>query len=252
MPEIRQCALPQETKLLAICCTFRRPAMLKNMLESFKKTRSESTEIVIYLHDDDPHLEEYKEVVKNEYRIIGQHRTLQEVINYVTFDVYPKVPYYQIICDDHLYHTVEWDTILIENLERRANGWGFACGRDGINNDNWELCQHPSAEIWSWKFCNTIGYVYPRSFKHTGMDFYTKNLGLAINGLVFVPEVRIEHLWYGGCNKPMDDNLKEKYAAKQFDEGETIFKKWVQEERQTAIDKINKEKELENERQKTA
>jgi len=237
--------IPENTQLLAICCTFRRPAMLKNMIESFEKTRSKTTQLIIYLHDDDPYLKEYEDVVKNQNYIIEKHRYLQEVINHVTFDVIPGIPYYQIICDDHLYHTPGWDKILIENLEKQANGWGFACGRDGINNDNWNVCQHPSAEIWSWKFCNTIGYVYPRTFKHTGMDFYTKNLGLAINGLVFVPEVRIEHLWYGGCSKPMDDNLKEKYAGGAFNEGEQIFNAWAKEEKQIAIDKINKAKELE-------
>lgn len=239
MPDITHFLIPENTNLLAVCCTFRRPEMLKTMIESFEKTRSDSTQLIVYLHDDDPCLTEYKEIIKDKNYIIGKHRYLQEVINHIVFDVLPKIPYYQIICDDHLYHTPQWDKLLIESLEKTADGWGFACGRDGINGDDWNKCQHPSAEIWSWKFCSTIGYVYPRTFKHTGMDFFTKNLGLAINGLVFVPEVMIEHLWYGGCGKPMDDNLKEKYANNSFDEGVQIYEKWKKEEMQETIDKIN-------------
>jgi hypothetical protein len=229
----------KKPRLLSICTSFRRPKMLKDMLASFYATKSPGTDILIYLHIDDPFLEEYKEYIDQYPHIFGPHTTLQEVINHVVFETNREVPYYQVICDDHIYRTQKWDSLLIAAIEKQANGWGFACGRDLINGDDWKSWQHPSAEIWSWKMAHTLGYVYPKEFKHQGLDFYTKDLALAIDSLTFVPEVVIEHLWYGGCNKPMDDNIKEKYNPEAMKQADEAFEHWKKTGKQIAIEAIN-------------
>lgn len=237
--------LPENTKLLSICCTFRRPQMLKQMIDSFHKTKSEGTEIFVYLHDDDPRLDEYKSIIGNNRHVIGKHRNLQEVANHVVFDIYPGIQYYQLICDDHLYHTQGWDTLLTDALKRSSNDWGFACGRDLINGDNWHLFQHPSAEVWSWKMAKTLGYVYPRNLNGMNMDYYTKDLASAINGLVFVPEVVIEHLWYGNCGREEDENIKERYTKASLELGEKNYRDWVAKEKMSSIARINEAREKE-------
>jgi hypothetical protein len=228
-----------QMKLLAICTSYRRPKMLWNMLQTFRNTKNHDTDIFIYLHLDDPFLEEYKVFINDYPHIIERHRNLQQVINHVVFERYPGVPYYQIICDDHLYHTQNWDNLLTEAISKKAQDWGFCCGRDLVNGDNWHRYQHPSAEIWSWKMAKTLGYIYPHIFEHQGLDFYTKDLSLAINALTFVPEVIIEHLWYGGCNKPMDDNIKEKYDDDTMARAHKAFDHWKRLDKDTAIRKIN-------------
>lgn len=227
-----------KTKLLSICCSFRRPDMIQNMLKTFYETKSAGTEIFIYLHIDDPKLSEYAKFISKYPHVIGPHRTLQEVFNHVCLETHPGIPYYQVICDDHLYRTKGWDNKLISEFEKQSNGWGFCCGADLINGGDWHKHQHPSAEIWSYKQAKTLGYAYSREFRHQGLDFYTKDLGLAINGLVFVPEVVIEHLWYGGCTKPMDDNIKEKYDESSMKQAATAFENWKNNDKQTAINKI--------------
>lgn len=228
------------TKLLSICCTFRRPDMLQDMLKTHYATRSDDTEIIMYLHEDDPHLDKYKSYIGDHNHIIDRHRNMQEVINHVVFDLYPGIDYYQIICDDHLYKTPCWDKILVNRFIERSNGWGFCCGRDLINNDNWYMFQHPSAEIWSWKMAKTLGYVYPREFEHQGFDYYAKDLGLSINGLVFVPEVVIQHLWYAGCGKEPDENIKEKYSDEAYHRAATALKNWQETDKKAAIARIQK------------
>lgn len=243
------------TRLLSICTSFRRPTMLMDMLKSWKATRSEGSEMMIYLHEDDPLLEEYGRLIQEYIEengedwafIIGPHRQLAEVLNYISFEVFPNFKYFQIICDDHIYRTNGWDLKLIEAFEKKSNGWGFACGRDLINNDKWDLCEHPSAEIWSAKQAKLLGYAYPRNMKHLHLDYYTKTLGKAVGGLVFVPEVIIEHLWYGGCDKPMDQNIKDKYNTEQIAMADAAFAEWKSKEMQTAIDKIKKVQEWEGE-----
>lgn len=227
--------------LLSICCTFRRPKMLKNMLESYYATRSKGSEMIIYLHLDDPFLEEYSWFINDYPHILDRHRSLQEVINHITMEVYPGIPYYQIITDDAIYHTEAWDLKLMEAFKRGSNGWGFCCGYDG-SNSNWYAYEHPSMEIWSWKQAKTLGYVWPRYFEHQGIDFYTKDLAKEINGLVHVPEVFIEHLYWGGCGKKelIDDNIKEAYSAEAYGEAHHAFVKWKMNDKANDVQKIRK------------
>jgi hypothetical protein len=238
--------LPEGTRFLSICSSFRRPGMLQDMLGTFYANRSQGTEIFLYLHEDDPYLADYKKFISLHHHVIGPHRNLQQVVNHVVFELFPGIPNYQILVDDHLIHTKHWDALLRDALDSRAGGWGFSCGKDGANHGNWEEYKHPSAEIWTWKMAKTLGYVYPRNMEAMQLDYYTKGLGLAIDGLVFVPDVFIEHLWYGGCGKPMDLNIREKYNNASVDRAERQFYEWERTEKMIAVGKINKAKKDEN------
>ena len=70
------------------------------------------------------------------------------------------------------------------------------------------------------------------------MDFYAKDLGKAINGLIHIPEVVIEHLWYDGCKKPPDENLKENYAKDNIEAAKQVFEEWKSFEKPIALQKI--------------
>lgn len=230
--------IDDKCRLLSVCSSFRRPEMLLNMLTSWEKTKSEGSEIFVYLHMDDPFLNEYMRFIDKWPHVIDEHRNLQQVINHVVFDIYPGIPYYQIITDDAIYHTPNWDRLLIDAFEKQSNGWGFCCGRDGSNGGNWHKCQHPSMEMWSWKQANLLGYVYPRNMEALHLDYYTKQLGLAVNGLVHVPEVFIEHLWSGGCKKEPDQNIREKYNAEALAFAQAQYDHWLENYSREAIKKI--------------
>jgi hypothetical protein len=129
-------------KLLTICPSRNRPDKLARMLESFYATRS-IAEIVVYISDDDPQLEENKKVLKDIPHIIGPRRTLVKALNYIACELYPGIEYYQEINDDHVYHTKSWDEALIGVIEA-GNGWGISCGNDLMTNEPWEVSRHPS------------------------------------------------------------------------------------------------------------
>lgn len=225
-------------RLLTMCCTFRRPIMLGEMLESFYKTKSEGTEIIIYLQEDDPYLQDYLSIVATENYIIDTHRFLCEVMNHIVFDLFPGIPYYQTICDDHLYETEHWDEIILKELYEKANDIGFACPADGINGGDWYKYEHPSAEIYSWKFVNIIGYVYPKNMKQMGADFYAKDISKSLNALTFVPEVMVKHRWFGGCNLPGDLNIQEGYTEAKLEEGVKSYHDWIINERNIVLNRI--------------
>jgi len=239
-----------DVKLLSICCTFRRPHHLKEMLQTFLDTKSQGTELIIYLHDDDPHLEEYKPIVQNCNYIIDEHRALIKVLNHIVFDVFPGIPYYETINDDFRYRTKGWDQILMKVLKEKSNDVGFTCGADLINDGDWHRFEHPSAEIWSWKFAEALGYVYPRGLDNFCADYYAKDIAKALNALNFVPEVVIEHLWYpktANAEKP-DQNAIESYSDDTKNHGYNVYYMWQHQDRQAAIDRVKRAFNLKIER----
>ena len=69
-------------KLLTVCPSRIRPERIQDMLASYDATKSPWNDMVIYVADDDPRLEDYKEVLKDRNLIIGRRRTYAEVNNY--------------------------------------------------------------------------------------------------------------------------------------------------------------------------
>ena len=163
MSEIK---LPEKTKLLSICSTRGKPEKCAEMLKSFDETISEKstnpdagptgTEIVFYVWEEDPKIEEYKKVLERRNVIYGPKRFMGEVLNYIATEVYPDVPYYQNMNDDHFCVTKDWDKMMTGVLDDNS-GWGvsYCKGKGGAHN--------PNAEIISGKIVRAIGfYVYPK------------------------------------------------------------------------------------------
>jgi hypothetical protein len=230
-----------KVNLLAICCSFRRPKVLQGLIETFNDTKSQNTELLIYLHEDDKFLKEYEPITEKCNYIIDVHRMLCPSINHVVFNEFPEIPYYEIVNDDFRYRTKNWDEKLIKILKEKSNDIGFTCGADLINGGNWHKYEHPSAEIWSWKFVKALGYVYPPAINAFCADHYAKNIAKSLNALNYVPEVIIEHLWYPICGKQPDENIKDGYSEASQAYGHKAYNDWVRNDRINAIARVKKE-----------
>jgi len=156
--------LPKDTKLLSICSTRSKPELVMEMLKSFDETKSERTEIVLYVWENDPKIEEYKKVLEGRNVIYGEKRFMGEVLNYISTEVYPNVPYYQNINDDHYFVVKGWDKMMTGVLDDN-NGWGvsYCKGKGGAHN--------PNAEVISGKIVRAIGYYVFHLVKP--VDFFT-------------------------------------------------------------------------------
>ncbi|MFA6198665.1 MAG: hypothetical protein WC734_05990 [Patescibacteria group bacterium] len=242
-------------RLLAICTTFRRPHELPQMLDTYYATRGldDDGDMFVYLHNDDPKLGDYLSKIGhytstyNMLYVVDKHRCMQEVLNHTCLERYPDYEYYQIITDDARYITPNWDLILLNEFEKRSNGWGFICGDDRLN-DNWFAWRHPSMEIWSRKQAQLVGFAYPRTVKHRGQDSYTKELCDGLGICPLVPEVIIRHLQGMLCANP-DENLAFINSREAEVESLAGLTLWRNEEqaRQIALIKTAWEKELQGE-----
>ena len=168
--------LNAQTRLLVICPSRSRPDRISEMIRSFEETRSPGTELVIYLAEDDPRLDDYK--VTGDHKIlVGRRRTLVEVFNYCSVELFPDVPYYADINDDHIYQTPNWDSSLISEIELMG-GYGLACPDDKLT--DWEKFKHPSAAVVDGNVVRILGRYFHEDLGHLGADTY---LGLLFHGL---------------------------------------------------------------------
>jgi len=177
-------------RLLSICSSRTYPKRLREMLKSWKRTRTKGlSRILIYIWDEDPKIEEYKKIIKEfndediEF-ILGKSRFMTEVLNYISTEVYPDYDYYQNINDDHYYVVKGWDKMMIDPLDKNG-GWGisYCKGKNDAHN--------PNAEIISGKIVRALGYYYYPKFRQFGIEGFVISLGQAC-GFFLVSEV-IEH-----------------------------------------------------------
>jgi len=220
--------LPKDTKLLSICSTRSKPGLVMEMLKSFDETKSKGTEIVLYVWEDDPKIDEYKKNLEGRNVIYGEKRFMSEVLNYITTEVYPDIPYYQNINDDHYFVVKGWDKMMTGVLDDN-NGWGvsYCKGKGGIHN--------PNAEIVSGKIVRTIGYyIYPK-YRQFGLEPYFISLGEAC-GFFYIPEV-IEHRSVNAGFGEKDEVYKFIYSPEEMTNARNAYNEWL-EHKDEAFEKI--------------
>jgi hypothetical protein len=208
-------------KLLAMCSSRNRPKELVRMLDSFDATHTEGlSEIRVYISEDDPHLSEYRAIPEKYLTrcLFGPHKYLVEVNNFFSTITYPGLEYYQEINDDHIYHTPGWDQKLIKVIEEKGQGWGYAFGSNGID-------QNPGGTVMSGNMVRTLGWFDPPELRHSMTDAARVAIGKWIKRLFYVDEVFIEHrCWHDGLHgfgvkAPWDENMKFVYGNEEISYG---------------------------------
>ena len=223
-------------RLLSICPSRGRPELLKEMLQSFDANKSEGTDIVIYVSEEDPRLEDYKPILKDYNHQIGPKKYLVEVANMFSVDMYPDYEFYQLINDDHFVITPHFDELLMRAVRDKGHGWGVCTPNDLLT--DWARWQHPSAEVVSGNIIRTLGYyIYPR-FQHMGCDDYMQMMSQSIRRLWRLNDVVIEHRHWVNNRRNMDDNYKWAYSDKQQVYGMRILDEYKRLHYATDIQKL--------------
>lgn len=222
--------LKQDTKLLVMCSSRERSHRIGKMIDSFNKTKRGNTELVVYIAEDDPDLEKYKSLLANVKYIIGPHKHLVQVDNYLSCEVYPNIEYYAEVNDDHVYVTEGWDIIFMDTLKKK-NNWGCVYGATK---------NILSAVMISGKTVRTLGYFAPPVFTQYFSDYALMDLFKPTNLLIHVPEVLINHEHYAFGLAPMDKTYQ---AALDFQHsnqmnGAAQRKIWEAQHRDADINKL--------------
>ncbi len=237
-------------KLLTICPSRNRPELCKRMLDSFDATKSEGTEIIVYVSIDDPQIGKYEEILNGRLHVFEPRRHLIKVLNYVSCELYPDIQYYQEINDDHVYQTKGWDNLLIEVIEIKGRGWGIACGNDLLGNEPWKIARHPSGAVISGNIVRTLGCFVLPELDHLFTDTYLRDIAEGINSYFHLEDVIIEHRHWLTGKVDKDDNYDWVYNPENFRDAHRIYFIWIKYKRKLDIEKLIQARKHELQKQK--
>lgn len=182
-------------RLLCTCPSRGRPELLKKMIESFTKTKSIDTDLVVYLDNDDPFINKYDFNCHN--LVIGERIPVAQIHNYLV-NTNPDYDFYMPINDDIIFETFEWDKILIDAINKKGGGWGIAYPDD--TTENWKH-NLPTFGMISGNIVKTIGHLYPLELKMFYGDNFLLDLGRAIGKLFYCDKVVVQHIPPGVANQ---------------------------------------------------
>jgi len=211
-------------KLLTATVSWQRPELCEKMINSFLKTRK-LADLFVYICEDDPRLEGYKQIIKKFPKVtfeIGPHLFIAEVSNYILkFDY----EYYQMVNDDHEFIEAGWDEDMINGLDK-VGGWRLAASympkemmKGGCDNN-------PTAEIFSKKITDALGYYNYTGFKQYGCDKYIKDLGEALGGILQFSGKILHNCWHGINRMEKDKTAEFIYSSGNMAQGNNVIAEW--------------------------
>lgn len=219
--------IPDNTNLLVMCSSKNRSYKLKEMLESFYSTKSDGTEIVIYVSKDDKELNNYLPILEKEKHIVGEPKTMVQVLNYFSCELFPNIKYYAEVNDDHIYRTPKWDEKFISSAESNG-GWGWFSG----------YTQHlPTAIFVTGNIIRALGYFFPPCFVHTHIDDLLLDYR-EINLLFSLPSIIIDHMHASFGKAGIDENFRWVYSHQQMRYGEEALQYWRTHQKESDFKKI--------------
>jgi hypothetical protein len=120
--------------------------------------------------------------------------------------------------DDHRPRTVGWDQAVIDAMPPL----GVVYCDDGFQGPNLPTSVFMDAEL-----IRRLGWMVPPGIGHLFCDNAWKTLGEALGTLVYLPDVLIEHMHPHAEKAPMDAGYAEVNSARQWEQDEAAFRRWV-------------------------
>jgi hypothetical protein len=165
-----------------------RPANALRLQEQFTKTATLNTRPHFILSDNDSKLSEYRGL--NHYTIVSPQKPgFVDPLNmgYLEDRRYHYSYAVGFMGDDHLPCTVGWDQVIVNKLQELKAG--FVYGNDKLQGE-----KIPTQIFMTSDIPITLGFMTLPRLKHLYADNFWLDLGKAVDKIVYLPDVIIEHL----------------------------------------------------------
>jgi hypothetical protein len=210
--------------LLVIVPTRGRPQNAARLAKAFEETDSLNAELVFVADHDDPELPAYHVAAPRLLIYTGETgRGMVASLNWAASlydDLYDHLGF---MGDDHLPRTAGWDAPVLgalDTLEPRV-----VYGNDLLQGE-----ALPTAAFLPSRLVRALGYMAPPCLRHLYVDNFWLELGQAVGGLRYLPDVVIEHIHPAAGKVAMDvryqavnsteADMLDRQAWKQFRSGD--------------------------------
>lgn len=194
--------------MISILCPSRsRPHLAKRMIESAIKTSKTKIEILLYLNDDDPCLQDYLHIIDNKFIEIGPDRSPAYSWNLLSDKAINDI--FFLIGDDVEFITHDWDEKIINhfNLYKDKIACLYPVHVTGKKNKNPHFCLHRN-----WK--TVLGYFVPPQFWHWYVDTWTREITKKIDRYILMEDIVV------AMEKDLQDSTSQrvhKYSLRERD-----------------------------------
>jgi len=173
-------------KISVLCPSRGRPEKAKRMLDSIYATKNGSeVEVLFYLNEDDPRLQEYPLDDKRCIVHIGKDSPPAWSWNWLAGKATGDL--LMLMGDDNIFTTPCWDEKYIEAAKQYPDGIFVISCPDGRTKDG---NPHPTVGR-GW--VNTLGYFVPPIFLHWFVDSWTQYMAQSLGRFIRLEDVEIKH-----------------------------------------------------------
>lgn len=189
--------------LLVIVPTRGRPQNAARLAAAFEETESLNADLVFVADHDDPELIAYHTTAPRLLVYRGETgKGLVPALNWAASlyaDIYDHLGF---MGDDHLPRTVGWDAHVLGALDTLQP-------RVVYGDDLLQGAALPTAAFMPSRMVRALGFMAPPVLRHLYVDNFWLELGRALGGLRYLPDVVVEHIHPAAGKTEMD----ERYSA---------------------------------------
>ena len=164
-----------------------RPQAVSELLDSFRQTCTEDTQVVLSLDANDDTIAQYP---TGTTKVVGENTSMVQALNRAatTFVGSKWGPFaVGFMGDDHRPRTKGWDKAYLDCL--RSLGTGIVYGNDLLQGS-----RIPTQVAMTSDIVRALGFMAPKQLHHLFVDNYWRDLGNGAGCLQYLPNVIVEHL----------------------------------------------------------
>mgnify|MGYP003648990809 FL=1 len=190
--------MEEQANMISFSCPSRgRPTLAKRLVDTATETQQGETEFLFYLNNDDPTLEQYKDLLDEKHYTVGPNQSTCYSWNLMAKKA--KNDIVMLMGDDVQVQTQGWDGIIANEFNRYADRILMVVPSDGRTKGTgtfkhdvklWPDEPLPAAHFAVHKnWINTLGYLAPPFFWHWHVDSYTQKVARKLGRCLYLPTV---------------------------------------------------------------
>lgn len=190
-----------------------RPGAIVELMGAMIDTGTIS-DLIVIVDDDDVNLNEYLDgSIKHKYQtfiVEREGKGMAKPLNKAAHHFIDDYRHFAFLGDDHRPRSAEWDTDLIDELDRL--GTGIAYG-----NDLFMGAALPTAVAMSGDIVRALDGMVPHDMIHLYLDNFWLRLGKDLGAISYLEDVIIEHMHPAAGKGEWDAGYKEVNASEVYD-----------------------------------
>lgn len=193
-----------------------RPDQLQRLVDSIHTTASKYVEVVVYVDDDEPQIEQY-DSIPDIHLVQGPRITLSDMWNECWKQATSEI--FMQCGDDIIFRTQGWDDKVRAEFKSVPDRILFVHGDDGGGKGTWFGTHGFVHREWT----DTIGYFTPPLFSSDYSDAWLNEIANMLGRRRYV-DIYTEHMHPGFGKGEWDQTHQERLARHAADDVDTIWR----------------------------